>query len=67
MPLCAIHRGPLCFYKCQFVYFAGSSALPGIYKFLSDRVSGGKCKWKVNRAGVASPHLPQGCGARALL
>lgn len=53
-----VRRGPLGFYKSQFIYLPGPSALPGIYRFLSDRVSGGKCKWNVNREAIASPVSP---------
>lgn len=41
----AVQRGPLHFYKSRFIYSPGPSALPGIYRFLSDCVSGEKYKW----------------------
>lgn len=53
-----VQRGLLSFYKSRFIYSPGSPALPGICRFLSDGVSGGKCKWNINREGIASPVSP---------
>lgn len=58
-------EGPLCFYKSRFIYSPGPAALPGIYRFLSDRVPEGKCQWNVNREGIAACQ-PRSCGAGAL-